>query len=130
MTPPPRWLILTGFWIPFAIASYAAFAPEGVPTPFQKISDIVLHAFTFTYLTATLWLAHFSGGRAWKSAAWMLAYGIFIELVQTQEPMRSAEFKDVGVDMIGILLGIGLYRGVLVRLAAPMAFGDVPKHQS
>lgn len=117
MIRAPRWLILVGFWIPLAGATYAAFAPEGVPMPFQ-VSDIVLHACAFTYLTAALWLAHHAADRGWKPAAWMLAYGIAIELVQSFEPTRSAEFKDLLVDVVGILLGLGLYRWVVSRLFA------------
>jgi len=118
MIPLPHWLRVCGFWIPFAIASAAAFAPQGVPLPF-RVSDIVLHAFAFTYLTAALWIAHYSGQAGWKSAAWMFAYGVFIEVVQSFEPTRSAELKDVCVDVVGILLGLGLYRGLL-RVAAPL----------
>jgi VanZ family protein len=107
----PRWLALTGFWVPFVMATTAALLPEGAPLPF-RVSDILLHLFAFTYLTAALWLAHYPGQLAWKAAAWMLAYGVAIELVQSLEPTRSAELKDVAVDIIGIGLGISLYRGV------------------
>jgi len=116
---PPRWLILVGFWMPFVGITYAAFAPEGIPMPF-RISDIVLHAGAFTYLTAALWFAHHATDSGWKPAAWMMAYGIGIELIQSFEPTRSAEFKDLLVDAIGILLGLGLYRFVVTRLFAPV----------
>ena len=68
---PPRWLILIGFWLPFVVTTYAAFAPEGVPMPF-RVSDIVLHAGAFTYLTAALWFAHHTTDNGWKPAAWMI----------------------------------------------------------
>jgi len=116
----PRWLLRCGFWIPLAIATYAAFAPEGLPTPF-RISDIVLHAFAFTYLTATLWLVHYAGAAWWKSALWMFGYGVLIELVQSLEPTRTAELKDLAVDVGGIALGLGLYRVVVSRVVAPAA---------
>ena len=112
---PPRWLIVVGFWIPFAVATYAAFAPEGVPTPFQ-VSDIILHAFAFTYLTAALWFAHHSGERGWKPALWMMAYGVAIEAIQSFEPTRSAEIKDLVVDAVGIGLGVVIYRAVFTRM--------------
>jgi VanZ family protein len=128
MTPLPRWLRLCGFWLPFAIATFAALAPEGVPLP-VPVNDIELHAFAFTYLTAALWIAHYGGQPAWKSAAWMLGYGLLIEAVQSFEPARSAELKDVCMDVIGILLGLGLYRGLL-RVAAPLLIENVSTHQS
>jgi VanZ family protein len=129
MVAAPRWLILVGFWVPFAFATYAAFAPEGVPMPF-RVSDIVLHAAAFTYLTAALWLAHHARDNAWKPAAWMMAYGVAIELIQSLEPTRSAEIKDLVVDAIGILLGVMLYRSVVRRVFAPMPEFDVSKSGS
>jgi VanZ family protein len=125
---PPRWLILVGFWLPFAVATYAAFAPEGVPMPF-RVSDIVLHAAAFTYLTAALWFAYHPTNNGWKPAAWMLAYGIAIELIQSFEPTRTAELKDLIVDMIGISLGLALYRWVVTRIFAPV-LPDVPNARS
>jgi VanZ family protein len=111
----PPWLARVGFWIPFAIATTAAFSPSGVPLPF-RVSDIVLHLFAFTYLTAALWFAHYPRGPAWTSAAWMLAYGVAIEVVQSFEPTRSAELKDFAVDIAGIALGLAVYRGVVPRV--------------
>ncbi len=123
---PPRWLILLGFWLPFAVATYAAFAPEGMPMPF-RVSDIVLHAGAFTYLTAALWFAHHSTNNGWKPAAWMFGYGVAIELIQSFEPTRTAEFKDLLVDVIGIALGVLLYRWVVTRVFAPAFEPNVPK---
>jgi VanZ family protein len=114
---PPRWLIVVGFWIPFVFTTYAAFAPEGVPMPFQ-VSDIILHASAFTYLTAALWFAHLNGDRGWKPALWMMAYGITIEAIQSFEPTRSAELKDLLVDAVGISLGVAFYRYGVTRLFA------------
>ncbi len=111
----PRSLIVVGFWIPLVFTTYAAFAPQGVPLPFQ-VSDIALHACAFTYLTAALWFAHHSEDRGWKPAVWMMAYGIAIELIQSLEPTRDAEFKDLVVDAIGIAMGLLVYRWVVVRL--------------
>jgi VanZ family protein len=123
---PPRWLILVAFWVPFAGISYAAFAPHGVPMPFQ-VSDIILHVGAFTYLTAALWFAHHPTDTGVKPAAWMLLYGVGIEVIQSFEAARSAEFKDLAVDVIGILLGLGLYRFVVMRVFAPVLEFDVSK---
>jgi VanZ family protein len=123
---PPRWLILIGFWLPFVVTTYAAFAPEGVPMPF-RVSDIVLHTGAFTYLTAALWFAHHATNNGWKPAAWMLGYGIVIELIQSLEPARTAEFKDLVIDVIGIALGFALYRSVVTRVFAPAFELDVSK---
>jgi VanZ family protein len=115
MIAPPRWLILIGFWFPFAFTTYAAFAPHGVPLPVE-VSDVYLHASAFTYLTAALWLAHHDGERWWKPALWMLAYGVAIEVIQSFEPTRDAEVKDLVVDAFGIALGVLSYRIVVSKL--------------
>jgi len=112
---PPRWLIVVGFWLPFAFTTYAAFAPHGVPLPFQ-VSDVILHASAFTYLTAALWLAHCVGDGGRKPALWMMAYGVVIEVIQSFEPTRSAEIKDLVVDACGIGFGVLLYRSVVSKL--------------
>jgi VanZ family protein len=117
MIAPPRWLILIGFWFPFAFTTYAAFAPHGVPLPIE-VSDVFLHASAFTYLTAALWLAHHDGDRWWKPALAMMAYGIAIEVIQSFEPTRDAEVKDLIVDAFGIGLGVALYRGVVSKLVS------------
>jgi VanZ family protein len=129
MLPLPRWLIVVGFWIPFAVATYAAFAPEGVPMPF-RVSDIVLHAAAFTYLTAALWFAHHAGGWGWKPAAWMMAYGVAIEFIQSFEPTRSAEIKDLVVDAVGILAGLGVYRWIVVRLFSKSGSECLPERKA
>jgi VanZ family protein len=128
MTPLPRWLRVGNFWIPFAITMFAAFAPGGLPLPFH-VSDVVLHAFAFTYLTAALWVAHYYGKPGWKSAIWMVGYGLLIEAVQSFETSRSAELEDFCVDLVGILLGLGLYR-LLQRVAEPLLNENVSTHQS
>lgn len=126
---PPRWLVVVGFWLPFVVTTYAAFAPEGVPMPF-RVSDIALHAGAFTYLTAALWFAHHATNNGWKPAAWMIAYGVVIELIQSLEPTRTAEFKDLLIDAIGIALGLGLYRSVVIRIFALVFELDVSKPRS
>ena len=120
MIRAPRWLVLTGFWIPLVFTTYAAFAPHGVPMPFQ-VSDIILHASAFTYLTAALWFAHHGGDRGWKPALWMMAYGVGIEAIQSLEPTRSAELGGIesckkAISQAGITLGLALYRWVVSRL--------------
>ena len=96
------------FWMPLAICTYLAFDPSP-PDAVFRVSDVVLHAFAFTYLTFALGLAHHH--RHWFiPAAWMFAYGLFIEIVQAFEPERAAELKDVGVDAAGICVGLLLTR--------------------
>lgn len=77
--------------------------PELASTGWDKAN----HAFAFAALA-------FVGCQAWRrAAAWRhglawLAYGLLIELLQTQAPPRQGEPADLLADAIGIGLGLGL----------------------
>ncbi len=111
-------VLAVAFWIPLSVCTYLAFDPHP-PDAVFRVSEIALHAFAFTYLTFSLGLAH--PHLHWLvPAAWMLAYGLFIEIVQAFEPQRSAELSDLFVDSAGICLGLGITRwiGPWARLTA------------
>lgn len=93
------------FWLPLAICTYLALTPSP-PDAVFRVSDVILHAFAFFYLTFALGLA-MRAPRLPVVALWMLGYGMFIELVQSFEPARSAELKDLLVDAAGIAVGLG-----------------------
>lgn len=105
-----RVCLLAGFWIPLAVCTWLALTPSP-PQAVFRIGDVVLHALAFSYLTFSLGLAH-PGQRAPALAAWMLAYGILIEALQSLETARSAELKDLLVDGAGIAVGLALLRSV------------------
>jgi VanZ family protein len=94
-----------GFWAPLAICSYLALVPNPPDSELFRISDVLTHAFAFTYLTFALRVA-FPDVSALKAGALMLAYGVLIEVVQSFEPERHAELKDLLVDLGGISLGL------------------------
>ena len=135
MSSPPRpteraaqivWRI--GFWLPLGLCTWLALT-AAPPASVFRISDVVLHALAFTYLTFALGLAH-RGLRYLLVAAWMLAYGVFIEVAQSFEPARSPELKDLLVDVAGIALGLlallvvgDRARRVLRRVLAGLGFG-------
>ncbi|MCZ6642403.1 MAG: VanZ family protein [Gammaproteobacteria bacterium] len=103
-----RLTMLSAFWIPWVVCTYLAFAPSP-PDAVFKVSDVLLHGFAFSYLTFALSLAHHA--KRWVLAvAWMIAYGVAIELVQSFEPERSAEWKDILVDVAGIGIGVVAFR--------------------
>lgn len=106
--PVVRLILLIGFWLPLLACTYLALAPSP-PDPIFRISDVFLHASAFVYLTFALILAY-PDKPLWQTFAWMLAYGLFLELIQSFESARSAELKDVVVDVGGIIVGIGLGR--------------------
>jgi VanZ family protein len=98
-----RVCLILGFWIPLAVVSWLAFTPSP-PEAVSRVSDVILHAMAFTYLTFALGLAH--DQRPLRIAVLMLGYGVLIEVVQSLIPERSAELKDVLVDAAGIVVGI------------------------
>ncbi len=93
------------FWLPLAACTWLALTPSP-PDAVSRVSDVILHAMAFAYLTFALGLAH-RRLRWWTLAGWMLAYGAFIELAQSFEPARSPELKDLAVDLLGIAAGLG-----------------------
>ena len=100
--------LLVGFWLPFVLCTYLAFAPSPPESVF-RISDVILHGIAFSYLTFALSLCYFPK-RFWAPAAWMLGYALSIEAIQSLQPERSAELQDIWVDIGGIAIG-----GVLIR---------------
>jgi VanZ family protein len=103
-----RICLLAGFWMPLAVCTYLALTPSPPQAAF-RISDVVLHTFAFSYLTFALGMAH-RATRGPVLVAWMLGYGLLIEVLQSFEPARSAELKDLLVDLAGSLAGLGLLR--------------------
>ncbi len=107
-------LLLAGFWAPFMVCTYLAFAPSPPESVF-RISDVILHGSAFVYLTFALSLCYYPK-RVLITATWMLAYAVAIELIQSLQPERAAEVKDLLVDVGGIAVG-----GVLIRfLSGPV----------
>jgi VanZ family protein len=81
---------------------------SGLPSGAPKVSDITLHLFAFVYLTVALRIAHIKLA-ALVVCVLMLGYGGFIEIAQGFLPPRQSEWKDFGVDLLGIGLGLVLH---------------------
>lgn len=118
----------SAFWVPLLICTWLALSPSqpaavsafsaavlnalaslglapGPPETLQGAGDVVLHALAFSYLTFALGLA-LPGAGLVLVAACMLAYGGFLELAQSLLPTRTAELKDLLVDLAGIAAGM------------------------
>jgi VanZ family protein len=96
------------FWFPLAVCTWLALTPSP-PEVVGRFSDVVLHAFAFTYLTFALGLAWPALRLRWL-AGLPLGYGVGIELVQGLGSARVPSVQDVLVDAGGILLGLLLLR--------------------
>jgi VanZ family protein len=98
------------FWVPLAICTWLALTPSP-PDAISRFSDVLLHAFAFTYLTFALGLA-WPGLRLRWVIGWMFAFGVAIEVLQSFEAARVASLKDILVDGAGIAVGVLLLRTV------------------
>lgn len=81
---------------------------SGLPSAAPKVSDIALHLFAFSYLTVALRIAHTKLVIVLVVVS-MLAYGGLIEILQGYLPQRESEWKDFGVDVLGVALGLVLH---------------------
>jgi VanZ family protein len=104
-------MLQAGFWIPLVICTYLALVPEPPEVEVFRVSDVILHGAAFTYLTFSLVVAHygyFSEPKRLYLRAFvsMLLYGLLLELIQSFVPERSAELKDLLVDVLGIGAGL------------------------
>jgi uncharacterized protein YfiM (DUF2279 family) len=102
-----RLCLQIAFWIPLTICTWLALTPSP-PDAVFRVSDVVLHGAAFAYLTFALGLAWPAAG-LWAMAGAMFGYGALIEAVQSFEPARSAEVKDLLVDVAGIVTGLLLW---------------------
>ena len=104
----PRWRPL---WralllLMMLVVGWLAFTPTPPALPFDQ-ADKIEHALAFAALAAAAALAGRGGQRGtWIAAASMLAFGGFIELVQTQIPGRTGDWFDLAADACGIAIGL------------------------
>ncbi len=96
------------FWIPFAVTTYLAFAPNPKIVP-PSISDVAQHIAAFVYLTIACWHVYYGETNGRAPALWMASYGVAIECVQAFEPTRFFELKDMAVDAAGIAIALLVY---------------------
>ena len=109
-----RWLLA------LLMAAVCALAFDPVPSEALSTGwDKLNHALAFAPLGAVAVLAQSPSRWRWvRAAAAMLAFGGFIEVVQTRIPGRSGEVADLLADLIGLAVGLALLRIGLRRLEA------------
>jgi VanZ family protein len=106
----PHWRVL--LLLMLGLTCWFAFSPQ--PPGFQfKDSDKVNHFLAFSSLTLVCGLGMAPmRSRAVFAVAAMLLFAVFIELVQSQLPTRTADAMDVLADGAGIAGGWLLLLGV------------------
>jgi len=108
----PWWRALLALLL--LVISWLAFSPkppEGIDTGWDKANHLLAFA-TLAVVSALSLTGARRERKVGKVVLGLLAYGIFIELVQTQVPGRSAEAADVLADMVGVALGLLLLAGL------------------
>jgi VanZ family protein len=112
----PAWAVL--LLLSAMVSAWFAFSPVPPAVP-RGFSDKVQHVAAFAAMALTWALAR---APAWRHAARALlvlgAYGVLIELVQSQLPQRRADAADVLADVLGIVAGLALAMA-LRRLLPP-----------
>ncbi len=87
--------------------------------------DKLGHALAFGALM--LWYGQIYAGRRdrWRLALACVAFGLLIEILQAFVPYRSADWRDLAADALGVALSVLLLRtplgGLLSRLDARLA---------
>ncbi len=105
----PHWRVL--LLLMLVMTCWFAFTPQ--PPGFEfKDSDKVNHFLAFSSLTlvCALGMAPLRS-RLVFAVMGMLLFGVFIELVQSQLPTRTAEAMDVVADSVGIAGGLLMLLG-------------------
>jgi VanZ family protein len=82
--------------------SYLAFTPIPVPLV-EHVWDKAKHVAAFAVLATLTDFSFPRRGFDFRKVSALLAYGVFIEVVQYFLPYRSAEVLDVVADSIGLL---------------------------
>jgi VanZ family protein len=96
------------FWLALAAITVLALIPWGeeIPQPFRW-SDKLNHFAAYVVL-ANLMLEAYRPG-AWRTVALLTLYGALIEGIQSFLPWRSAEWGDLGVDLLAASVGVLLW---------------------
>ncbi len=111
MAPPGLWLKLLqrlAFWIPLAISIAVAWTPNPAGLV-ASMAGSVAHIAAAAYLAFALSLAHFRWGPWLAVAAWMMVWGVTIELVQLFVDGRGAQLTDLAADALGIAIGCAAF---------------------
>ncbi|MBP6764873.1 MAG: VanZ family protein [Rubrivivax sp.] len=103
-----------------AVVSWFAFAPDPGGSGFAH-ADKLNHMLAFGVLGGTAVLTgHASAARLGRVALALVAYGAFIEVVQSYLPTRQGDWLDLLADAAGIGLGVCLVVLLRRRWAAPV----------
>lgn len=94
--------------VTLAIAGYVLFSPAAGLPPVFPHSDKVVHALLFAALSST---ARIAGHHPFVAALWTSIFGLLSEVIQARWIVgRSGTLGDLAADILGVLLGLLVYR--------------------
>lgn len=98
-------LIVAGVLLATLAPASWFFDATGSSMSWLPYADKWLHAGTFAFLS--LWFCGlFQKSRYWRIAAALLLFGLFVEFCQLQVSYRSAEWRDILANAVGIMAGL------------------------
>jgi VanZ family protein len=98
----------TLFWMMFVASFVLSVLPGSTVSPLVVWSDKLNHAGVFLVLALLMRLGWRIG--YWEGLALLTLYGGAIEIAQLFAVGRSAEWADLGADVVGIFFGLKLYK--------------------
>jgi VanZ family protein len=103
-----RTFVLAAFWVCSVAILYLALspAPPVPPSLWDKTNHVVAFG-VLGVLGLTAW-----PDRRWQVAAWLVAYGCAIELLQMLTATRQADWHDVTADLVGLFAAAGIRGGI------------------
>ncbi len=110
-----RWLLL----LMLAITSWLAFMPSEPQPDAAPQLDKLEHIVAFAGLAFVARLGGDGRAPAMRVGLALLAYGLFIEVVQSWLPSRHADVLDLAADAAGITLGLLLLSRLRRRWPRP-----------
>lgn len=110
----PSWtVLLAALALAVGALALAPHPPSTLDTGWDKLHHVLAFA------ALAFCAQHAAQGSRWPSALWqgcVFAWGVLIELAQTQVPGRHGDWPDLLADAVGMVLGVGAARQVLRRL--------------
>jgi VanZ family protein len=89
------------FAVALALTSYLAIA-DVAHTPVASLNDKLMHALAFCALAFLLDFSLPDSSFLWNKALVLLAYGLFIEVIQWRLPYREFSLLDLAADGTGL----------------------------
>lgn len=102
------------------LVTWQAFSPQPLQDA-ANINDKLGHGLVFLFLSAIVDHAFATSKFGLKKSAYLLAYGIFIEVVQHFIPERSFSILDMVADSAGIFLYWLIISFIIIRKPTPVS---------